>query len=99
MGLKEVAPRLTRGAVLLDPTPLAATTPGEIGPATIEAEIVCIRSLGIDALRRSWQAVFRRTPPVALRKDLLGRMLLRPKASKSISRPARSERPPRPKPT
>jgi hypothetical protein len=44
-------------------------------PAAIEAEIARIRSLGIDALRRSWRAVFGRTPPTALSKDLLGRML------------------------
>jgi hypothetical protein len=44
-------------------------------PAAIEAEIARIRSLGINALRRRWRAVFGRTPPVALSKDLLGRML------------------------
>jgi Protein of unknown function (DUF2924) len=44
-------------------------------PAAIEAEIARIRSLGIDALRRRWRAVFGRTPPLALSKDLLGRML------------------------
>ena len=44
-------------------------------PAAIEAEIARIRSLDINALRRRWQAAFGRTPPVALSKDLLGRML------------------------
>jgi hypothetical protein len=44
-------------------------------PATIEAEIAHIRSLGIDALRRRWRAVFGRTPPAVLSKDLLGRMI------------------------
>ena len=44
-------------------------------PAAIEAEIGRIRSLGVDTLRRRWRAVFGRTPPVALSKDLLGRML------------------------
>jgi hypothetical protein len=46
-----------------------------IDPAMVEAEIAHIRSLGIDALRRRWRAVFGRTPPTALTKDLLGRML------------------------
>jgi hypothetical protein len=44
-------------------------------PAAIEAEIAHIRSLGIDALRRRWRAVFGRTPPAVLSKDFLGRML------------------------
>jgi hypothetical protein len=44
-------------------------------PAAIEAEIARIRSLGIDGLRRRWRAVFGRTPPAALSKDLLGRMI------------------------
>ena len=44
-------------------------------PAAIEAEIAHIRSLGIDAFRRRWRAVFGRTPPAALSKDLLGRMI------------------------
>ena len=44
-------------------------------PAAIEAEIAHIRSLGIGALRRRWRAVFGRTPPAALSKDLLGRMI------------------------
>jgi hypothetical protein len=44
-------------------------------PAAIEAEIARIRSLALDALRRRWQAAFGRTPPAALSKDLLGRMI------------------------
>jgi Protein of unknown function (DUF2924) len=43
--------------------------------AAIEAEITRLRSLALDALRRRWRAVFGRTPPVALSKDLLGRMI------------------------
>src|SRR5258707_7866747 len=45
-------------------------------PAAIEAEIASIRSLSFDAVRRRWRAVFGRTPPTALSKDLLGRMIL-----------------------
>jgi Protein of unknown function (DUF2924) len=44
-------------------------------PAAIEAEIAHLRSLARDALRRRWRVVFGRTPPVALSKDLLGRMI------------------------
>ena len=44
-------------------------------PAAIEAEIARIRSLPLDALRRRWRVIFGRTPPAALSKDLLGRML------------------------
>src|SRR5213082_2111115 len=43
--------------------------------AAIEAEIAHLRSLALDALRRHWRVVFGRTPPVALSKDLLGRMI------------------------
>jgi Protein of unknown function (DUF2924) len=43
--------------------------------AAIEAEIAYLRSLALDALRRRWQAVFGRTPPAPLSKDLLGRMI------------------------
>jgi Protein of unknown function (DUF2924) len=41
----------------------------------IEAEIADLRSLALDALRRRWRAVFGRTPPAGLSKNLLGRML------------------------
>ena len=44
-------------------------------PAEIEAEIAHLRSLALDALRRRWRVVFGRTPPAALSKDLLGRMI------------------------
>jgi Protein of unknown function (DUF2924) len=44
-------------------------------PAAIEVEIARIRSLPFDALRRRWRVMFGRTPPVALSKDLLGRMM------------------------
>jgi hypothetical protein len=44
-------------------------------PAAIAAEIDRIRSLGMDALRRRWQAVFGRKPPAGLSKDMLGRMI------------------------
>jgi Protein of unknown function (DUF2924) len=44
-------------------------------PAAVEAEIARIRSLALDALQRRWRAAFGRSPPSALSKDLLGRML------------------------
>ena len=44
-------------------------------PAAIEAEIAHLRSLALDALRRHWRVIFGRTPPAALSKDLLGRMI------------------------
>lgn len=44
-------------------------------PAAIEAEIARLRSLAFDALWRQWRVVFGRTPPAALSKDLLGRMI------------------------
>src|SRR2546430_100509 len=46
-----------------------------IDPAAIEAAIARLRSLARDALRRRWRAVFGRTPPAPLSKDLLGRMI------------------------
>ena len=46
-----------------------------IEPAAVEAEIARLRSLALDALRRRWRAVFGRTPPAGLSKDLLGRMI------------------------
>jgi hypothetical protein len=45
--------------------------------AAIEAEIARLRSLALYVLRRRWRAVFGRTPPAALSKDLLGRMIAR----------------------
>src|SRR5437660_1826040 len=47
----------------------------QLDPAAIEAEIARLRSLALDALRRRWRVVFGRTPPAALSKDLLGRMV------------------------
>jgi len=44
-------------------------------PVAIEAEITHLRSLAIDALRRHWRVIFGRTPPPALSKDLLRRMI------------------------
>jgi hypothetical protein len=44
-------------------------------PAAIEAEIAHLRSLALDALRRHWRVTFGRTPPAALSKDVLGRMI------------------------
>jgi Protein of unknown function (DUF2924) len=44
-------------------------------PAAIEAEIAHLRSLALAALRRHWRVIFGRTPPAALSKDLLGRMI------------------------
>jgi Protein of unknown function (DUF2924) len=44
-------------------------------PTAIEAEITHLRSLPLDALRRRWRVMFGRTPPPALGKDLLGRMV------------------------
>src|SRR6478672_7955412 len=43
--------------------------------AAIDAEIVRLHSLALDALRRHWRVVFGRTPPAGLSKDLLGRMI------------------------
>jgi hypothetical protein len=44
-------------------------------PAAVAAEIARLRSLAPDALRRHWRAVFGRTPPAGLSKDLLRRMI------------------------
>jgi Protein of unknown function (DUF2924) len=49
--------------------------PQRADPAAIEAEIVRIRSLRRDALRRRWHVVFGRTPAAGLSKDLLRRMI------------------------
>ena len=46
-----------------------------VDPAAIEAEVDQIRSLGIDALRVRWCAMFGRTPPKGLTKDIMGRMI------------------------
>jgi hypothetical protein len=43
--------------------------------AAVAAEIDRIRMLGMDAMRRRWQAVFGRKPSAGLSKDMLGRMI------------------------
>ena len=43
--------------------------------SAIEAKIVHVRSLGLDALRAEWRAIFGRSPPEGLTKDILGRMI------------------------
>ena len=49
--------------------------PARTDPAAIEAEIVHLRSLALDGLRRHWRVIFGRTPPADLSKDLLRRMI------------------------
>ena len=44
-------------------------------PAAIEAEIERLRSCALHALRRRWRLMFGRTPPAALSKDLLVRVI------------------------
>jgi len=44
-------------------------------PAAIEAEIEQLRSYASDALRRRWRVMFGRSPPAALSKDLLVRLI------------------------
>jgi len=46
-----------------------------VDAAAIEAEVDCIRSLCIEALRKRWAMVFGAAPPKGLTKDLIGRML------------------------
>src|SRR5215207_4466186 len=46
-----------------------------LDPAAIEAEIDRVRSLGIDALRKRWRLSFGASPPKALSKDIMGRMI------------------------
>jgi hypothetical protein len=46
-----------------------------VDPAAVEAEIDRVRSLSVDALRRSWRSVFGRSPPQHLTADLLRRMI------------------------
>ncbi len=46
-----------------------------VDPAAIEAEIDQIRSFGLDALRNRWRLMFGTTPPAALTKDLIARMI------------------------
>jgi hypothetical protein len=46
-----------------------------VDPATIEAKVDQLRRLGIDALRTRWRMVFNATPPAAVTKDILARMI------------------------
>jgi hypothetical protein len=46
-----------------------------IDPTPMETEIVRVRSLGVDALRAEWRAVFGSAPPEGLTKDILARMI------------------------
>lgn len=46
-----------------------------VDAAAIEAEVDHIRSLGIDALRKRWRSTFGATPPPALPKDIMSRMI------------------------
>lgn len=41
----------------------------------LEAEIDRVRSLGLDGLRTRWRATFRSSPPPALTKDLMARVI------------------------
>jgi len=41
----------------------------------IEAEIDRVRSLGLDRLRTRWRTMWRSSPPPALTKDLMARMI------------------------
>jgi hypothetical protein len=43
--------------------------------ADIQAEVEKLRTLGKDDLRSRWSALFGKTPPPALTKELLGRMI------------------------
>jgi len=46
-----------------------------VDQAAIEAEIERIRSLGLNALRQRWRAMFGGAPPSGLTKDLIARMI------------------------
>jgi Protein of unknown function (DUF2924) len=69
----------------------------------IEAEIVRIRSLGLDDHRNLWRAAFRTSPPPAFTKDIVARFLcwhiqeqafggLDPKTAKHLASLARGDR-------
>jgi Protein of unknown function (DUF2924) len=71
--------------------------------AEIEAEIVRIRSLGLDDLRNLWRATFRTSPPRAFTRDIMARFLcwqiqeqafggLDPKTAKHLTSLARGDR-------
>ena len=60
--------------------------------AELEAEIDRIRSLPIDEVRALWRQTFRSSPPSALGKDMLGRMIcyhIQEKALGGLSRASR----------
>jgi len=70
----------------------------------IEAEIVRVRSLGLDALRTLWRVTFRSSPPPAFTKDLMARFLcwdiqeqafggLDPETAKHLDGLARGDKP------
>ena len=70
----------------------------------IEAEIDRVRSLGLDELRTLWRTTLRSSPPPALTKDLMARVLcwhiqeqalggLDPDAAKLLDRLARGDKP------
>src|SRR5258706_3604141 len=44
-------------------------------PEGLEAEIDRVRSLGLEGLRARWRTTFRSSPPPALTKDLMARMV------------------------
>ena len=44
-------------------------------PEGLEAEIDRVRALGLDELRARWRTTFRSSPPPALSKDLMARMV------------------------
>jgi hypothetical protein len=46
-----------------------------VDAAAIEAEVDHVRSLGLDALRKHWRMMFGATPPQALTKDIIARMI------------------------
>jgi hypothetical protein len=62
------------------------------GEAELEAAIEHIRSLPIDEVRALWRQTFKLQPPVALGKDMLGRMIayhIQEKALGGLSRASR----------
>jgi hypothetical protein len=46
-----------------------------LSPIVIEAEIERIRSLGLEALRSEWRAMYGASPPAGLTKDIMARMM------------------------
>jgi hypothetical protein len=73
-------------------------------PAATEAEIEQIRSLGLDALRQRWRAMFGADPPVGFTKEIIARTItyriqegafgkLDRQSAKLLDRLARGEKP------